>query len=244
MKYQYLFTVILGPHTWFELEGIDTNIKLYIICDEYDNIFLPSPAFYSWFEDNYKTQQICRARLHLKWSELRKCEKLTGEYEKSKKVNFLYANMPVFYDAEYAKQYLSQLNWNRKFDDYKVVSVYAEKSYYENIIQSKSLEGPNDLVNVIIHDNAKTKEDGELNILGYDIMNSRDFGLNIRFQNTKIRNQYLEYENKIGLLNSYAQAVRIKDEFDSESEKNSSFTMNMPRYKTKEEWVPILLAEN
>ena len=189
MKYHYLFTVILGPHTWFEIEEIDANKKLCIICDEYDTIFLPCRAFYSWFEDNYKTQQICRARLHLKWAELRKCEKITDEYEKSKKLNSFYASMPIFYDLEFAKQYLSDLNWNRKFDDFKVVSVYAEKSDYENIIKSKSSEGPNNLVNKILHDNVKTKEDRELNILGYDIMNAQDIGLNIRFQNTKIRNQ-------------------------------------------------------
>ena len=245
MKCNYLFTVVMAPHTWFEMEELEFHEKRYIIWDEYDHMFMPSSAFYSWIKDNFQAQEIFRARYQLKWDELRECEKITAEFENSGMVSYVYSDMPVFYNSETAVEYFLRLNWNRKFDDYKVVSVYAEKSYLEHAIKSGTSDRHNSLMNHYSQDRSRSIEEQELIVLGYDIINTQDIGSNLRYCTAFEKDKYIRFENEFGLINSYTNAVKILEELDFEKE--SSFVMNegehMEMLHRKGNWLPIIMAE-
>lgn len=238
IKFIYIFTVIVAPHTWYELENVEDHVKKYILWDEFSDMYLPSSAFYSWIKDNYCCQQIIRARCRLRWKDLKHIQDITELYDGNMGSDFHNLNFPKYLNEDLAVEYFSKINIKSNFSDYKILSIFVEPEYY-NLIRKLNPE---------FKMNEKKLIKEIKNPFGFDIQNAKDFGRNLRYHIADIVEKYDFAENKNGLINDYQVCKEIIDNTDIETIKNSSYTIDenklkIPCYKTKDEWIPVAITE-
>lgn len=240
MKTVYLFTVLLSPHTWFELEELDDSTKKYIFWDEYPDKFLPSYSFFSFTETDHSKINLFRFRYRIRWSDLGKLKDINNAFEDDKLVDFHYLGTPLFYSEQKAFEYFSKVASISNFSEFKILSLHINEIYLNSIKEYN----PN-IYNRLTFSDAGLLES---EVFGYDVLNAKDIGRNLRYHVSSIGKKYKYYENKNGLISTYDKCIEIIDSIDLEIVKASSSIINkngesVPCYTTKEEWIPVIFKE-